>query len=116
MYSNIKQLRKGGVRFKREGEAGPGVFGEVMLVHHNGYPCLQAKRFGDSSQDSELLAPLYSAVCRNFQGNVMRWEGFQAEREGSPAFFQEWLITIISDRPPKEEMEGVRAAYATHGA
>lgn len=116
MYSNIKQLRRNGIRFKREGEAGLGVFGEVMLVHHNGYPCLKAQRFGDASQDSQILAPLHRAVCVNFQRNILRFEGFQVEKEGAPAYVQEWLITIISDRPPREVEAAQRADYASHGA
>jgi hypothetical protein len=114
MYSNVKQLRQNGIRHKH-GPSGEGVFGEVMLVHHNGYPCLKVKRFGDASQDAKLLPDLWNAQCKNFQGNCMRWEGFQVEREGGAANFQEWLITIISDRPPKEVVAERRADYATHG-
>ena len=104
MYSNIKQLRRNGVRFKRDGEAGPGVFGTLELVHHNGYPCLKAKRWGDASQDNQLMPPLYGATCKNFQGNILRFEGFQREHENAPTYFQEWLVTILGERPPGGEI------------
>ena len=100
MYSNIKQLRKNGVRFKRDGDAGPGVFGELVLIHQSGQPCLIAKRWGDASQNSHLLPDLHRAQCMNFLGDTMRWEGYQVEREGGPAYVQEWLVTFISERPP----------------
>lgn len=100
VYSNIKQLRKNGVRVKRDGDAGPGVFGEVILIHQNSHPCLVAKRWGDASQSSRLLPDLHRAQCINFHGNAMRWEGYQVEREGAAAYVQEWLITFISERPP----------------
>ncbi|WP_154668200.1 hypothetical protein [Pseudoduganella violaceinigra] len=100
MYSNIKQLRKNGVRFKRDGDAGLGVFGELVLIHHNGQPCLTARRWGDASQSNRLLPDLHRAQCMNFHGDGMRWEGYQVECEGGPAYVQEWLVTLISERPP----------------
>ena len=116
MYSNVRQLRRNGMRFKRDGEAGAGVNGAVSLVHFNGYPCLQVHEWGNPNPDGKLLPPLVSAVCKNFQGNVMRFEGFQREHENAPAYFQEWLITIISDRPPAEAAASARPAYAHYGA
>jgi hypothetical protein len=76
------------------------VFGAVELVHHNGYACLKAKRWGDPGQDNRLLPDLYSAVCQNFRGDIMRWEGFQREHENAPAYVQEWLITFVAKHPP----------------
>jgi len=48
---------------------------------------------------------LYGAACKNFQGNILRFEGFQREHEHAPTYFQEWLVTIIGERPPRGEIE-----------
>jgi hypothetical protein len=58
MCSNVKQLKRQGIRYKREGDAGPGVEGVLELAHHNGYPCLMIKRWADCSQDAALLPAL----------------------------------------------------------
>ena len=115
MYSNVKQLRHNGVRFRRDGEAGPGVNGAVQLVYHNGYACLQVLQWGNPNADGKLLPDLYNAVCRNFHGGGMRWEGYQRAHDKAPAYFQDWLITFVSERPPREALGALNDGTARWG-
>ncbi len=108
MYSNIKQLRRGGVRWARDSDIGPGVFGVIQLVHSNGFIRLIATEWGNNSPNNRLLPDLWDVKCHNLHGNVMRWVGYQREHENAPTYFQEWLITFISEYPPKEVIDGLR--------
>lgn len=108
MYSNIKQLRRYGVRLERESDIGPGVFGVVELVHSNCFIRLTATEWGNNSPSNRLLADLWDVKCHNLQGNTMRWIGYQREHQNAPTYFQEWLITFISEYPPKEVIHSQR--------
>lgn len=108
LYSNIKQLRRNGVRLKRDADIGPGVFGVVQLCESGGYFRLVAMEWGNSSPDNRLLPDVWDVRCHNFQGKLMRWIGFQREHENAPTYFQEWLVPFISEYPPREAIAGQR--------
>lgn len=90
------------MRLKRDSDIGPGVFGVVELVHSNGFIRLVATEWGNHSPNNRLLPDLWDVKCHNLQGNGMRWVGYQREHENAPTYFQEWLITFISEYPPRD--------------
>lgn len=112
MYSNIKQLRRNGVRLTRDSDIGPGVYGVVQLIHSNGFTRLVATEWGNNSPNNKLLPDLWDVKCHNFQGSGQRWIGFQKDHEKGPTFFQEWLITFISEYPSREVIVGQRPLNA----
>lgn len=108
MYSNIRQLRRNGIRLDRDSDIGPGVFGVIELVHSNGFCRLIAMEWGNHSPNNRLLPDLWDVKCQNFQGSGQRWLGYQREHDKAPTYVQEWLITFISERPPREVVENQR--------
>lgn len=117
MYSNIKQLRRCGVKRSETDIANdPGVFGELTLHKVGGHLRLAVREF-DNPIAGDLFAPLFEAVCLGWGGSNMTWRGFQAPANKNPdraAYLQEWRVELISERPPPEVINSMRSPLSSH--
>lgn len=80
----------------------------VQLSQGDGFFRLSAMEWGNNSPNNRLLPDLWDVKCHNFQGHMMRWIGYQREHDNAPTYLQEWLITFISEYPPREVIVGQR--------
>ena len=101
MYSNVKQLRYNGLRRPdQEFNNDPGANGRIQVVRVGGYVRISVERWGDHSPRSKLLPPLYDAYCEGWDGDLMRWCGYQRADDKSPTYLQVWIVRILGQRPP----------------
>lgn len=116
MYSKITQLRVRGVeRHDRDIANDPGVFGMVEMVKVGGYLRMQLREHGNHLAEGVLLPSLWDAKCAGWLGAGMCWQGYQQhhlpEKKGNPAYFQEWRVEIVGERPPADEIKSVFGTY-----
>ena len=109
MYSNIKQVRRRGVRKSERDLANePGVFGEITLFRIDGYPVLQVHASGGFADGQDLYPRLHEAVCTGMRDCFLVWRGWQREGnqddKNGPTYLQEWRVEVIAMRPPQEAM------------
>ncbi|MBW3498891.1 hypothetical protein [Janthinobacterium sp. NKUCC08_JDC] len=109
MYSNVKQVRRRGVRKSERDLANePGVFGEITLFRVGGYPVLQVHAPGGFADGKDLYPCLHEAVCTGMRDCFLVWRGWQREGnqedKNGPTYLQEWRVEIISMRAPQEAM------------
>ena len=109
MYSNIKQVRRRGVRKAERDLANElGVFGELTLFRIDGYLVLQVHASGGFADGRDLYPRLYEAVCTGMRDCFFVWRGWQREDnqedKNGPTYLQEWRVEVIAMRPPQEAM------------
>lgn len=116
MYSKITQLRLRGVeRSDRDIANDLGVCGVLELFKVGGYLRMVVREFGNHLPEGVLLPALWDAKCCGWSGTGMSWRGYQQhqlpEKKGNSAYFQEWRVEIIGERPPEHLIKGYYTSY-----
>ncbi|WP_154668313.1 hypothetical protein [Pseudoduganella violaceinigra] len=102
MHSNVRQLRLNGIsRSDREFGNDPGINGCIQMVRVGAHIRIGLERWGDHSPHAKLLPPLYDAYCDTWNGDSMRWCGYQRADDRSPTYLQVWVVRILGERPPR---------------
>ncbi|MFS2004594.1 hypothetical protein ACEN9F_13310 [Duganella sp. CT11-25] len=111
MYSKIIQKRYRGVeRPDRDLSNDPGTFGMIEMHRVGGFVRMQVRMYGNQLPEAVLLPALWDATCEEWSGTMMSWNGYQQaqlpEKKGQSAYFQQWIIEIIGERPPPDKIKG----------